>query len=258
MKRLAIAIMLIGVSAGSALAYSSPFAGTWKLNVKMSKFTGDTFTYTESAKGFHYSNGSTISYDFAMDGKDYTILPGRTMAWTKVGDHAWEVVAKNEDKVLSKTHREISADGKKMISSYVEYRPDGKTVTESDVYDRVSGSHGLAGKWKDVKVQAATDVMTITTPSAGQFELSVPSYKQTISGPTDGTPVEIKGPTIPPGAMASYKALAPEKWEYSITLKGKAYVKGVMTVSAGGKMLTDTSWVPEKEAEKTVAVYDKS
>jgi hypothetical protein len=41
-------------------------------------------------------------------------------------------------------------------------------------------------------------------------------------------------------------------------LQGKVYAKGVMSVSADGKTLTDTSWVPGKESEKEVVVYTKS
>jgi hypothetical protein len=62
---------------------------------------------------------------------------------------------------------------------------------------------------------------------------------------------------VPPGVTASYKAIGVDKWDYELSIKSKLYVQGVMTVSAGGKTLTDASWVPNKEAEKSVAVYDK-
>jgi hypothetical protein len=67
MKRFAFALILLAASAGCAVA-ESPFAGTWKLNTEKSKFTGDTFSYTSTATGFHYSNESTVEYNFAIDG----------------------------------------------------------------------------------------------------------------------------------------------------------------------------------------------
>jgi hypothetical protein len=257
MKHLELAAVLLLVSSGTALAQASPFAGTWKLDTAKSQFTRDTFTVSKTAAGLHYSNGGPVSFDFAIDGKDYPVIPGRTTAWTKAADGGWDQVAKTDGKVLSKAHRVLSLDGKTLTSTYVGYRPDGTESHESDVYTRVSGSHGLEGEWKDVKVKAATDTMMISA-SPGRYEIKTPSYKESISGSTDGAPAEIKGPTVPPGAMASYKATGPAEWTYSITLKGTVYDKGVMTVSPDGRTMTDTSWIPGKESEKVVAVYQKT
>src|SRR5271170_5098280 len=135
MRRIAFTLVLLAASAGIALAADSPFAGTWKLNVEKSKFTGDTFTYAATATGFHYSNGATLEYDFAVDGKDYPTIPDRTVSWTKAGDNAWDTVAKDgKGTVLSKAHRVLSADGKKLTITYTSYRPGGGTEEGSDVY----------------------------------------------------------------------------------------------------------------------------
>src|SRR5271170_7127931 len=135
MKRFAFALILIAAGAASALAADSPFAGTWKLNVEKSKFTGDTFTYTVTATGFHYSNGATIEYDFAADGKDYPVIADRTVSWAKSGDNAWDTVSKDgKGTVLSKAHRVLSADGKKLTITYTSYKPGGGTEEGSDVY----------------------------------------------------------------------------------------------------------------------------
>lgn len=83
-------MLFVAVNAGLAAAADSPLAGTWKPSVEKGKFTGDTFTFTASATGFHYTNGSTVSYDFATDGKDYPTIADRTVAWTKAGDNAWD------------------------------------------------------------------------------------------------------------------------------------------------------------------------
>jgi len=258
MKRFAFALILIAAGAASALAADSPFAGTWKLNVEKSKFTGDTFTYTATATGFHYSNGATIEYDFAIDGKDYPTIPDRTVSWTKSGDSAWDTVSKDgKGTVLSKAHRVLSADGKRYTVSYTSYRPDGTTAEGMDEYARVSGGPGLAGKWKDVKTKETSDSMTIAVPSAGQVEIEFPNYKETIAGPTDGTPIPVKGPTIPDGVTTTVKVEGPKKWSRTVTLNGKTYSQSTMTVSSDGKVLDVVSWVPGKESEKETAVYDK-
>jgi hypothetical protein len=258
MQRVALTLILLAGCAGSALAADSPFAGNWKLNVEKSKLTGDTLTYSATPNGYHYSNGATLEYDFAADGKDYPMIAGRTVAWTKSADNTWDSVVKNEKgTVLSKSHRVLSKDGKKLTISYTSYRPDGTTGDGTDEYLRVSADTGLVGKWKDVKSKETSTSMTIAVPAAGQVAVEYPSYKQTISGPTDGTPIAVNGPTVPAGLFRSYKATGSHKWTFTTTLNGKVWRQGILSVSADGNTLTDVSWIPGKASEKEVDVYQK-
>ena len=258
MKAFLFALTILA-SAGGAVAHAetSPFAGTWKLEAAKSKFTGDTLTYAKTATGFKFSNGGPVSYAFAIDGKDYPMMAGRSTAWTKTGPGAWDVVFKVDGKVVTKAHRALSADGKTLTTTYVETRPDGTTTKEKDVYQRVSGTEGLAGDWKDVKVDVADDIVKVTIGAPGTFKLEDPIDKVVVVGKTDGSPVTMTGPTIPPGASATYKAVSPTTWAYTRFLNGKIFSKGELTVLAGGKELTDSSWIAGKESEKSVAVYAK-
>ena len=106
-------------------------------------------------------------------------------------------------------------------------------------------------------MQTTQDVMKIMVPAAGRYEMVSPIYKSTVAGTTDGRPAPMKGPTVPPGAMVAYKAAGRTIWDYAIMIKDKTYAKGMLTVSPDGKTLTDTSWTPGKESEKSMAVYDK-
>lgn len=249
-----MALAVLAAASGAAQAADSPFAGTWKMDVAKSHLVGDTVTYAKTATGFESSGGS-ITYKFAIDGKDYPMLAGRTAAWSQTTDGGWDVVYKANGKVMTKLHRAISADGKQMLSTYAEPRPDGSTVTEKDLYERVSGTSGLTGKWKNVKVDAVGDSMTIAVPTPGAFKIDNATYKQVVSRKTDGSSATVTGPTIPPGATATLKAAGPGKWDYAYLLKAKVFGQGVMAVSADGKTLTDTSWSPGKKAEKSVLVY---
>jgi hypothetical protein len=242
---------------GAAFA-ESPFVGSWKMDVAKSTFTGDTMTYTKTATGYHYSNGSTFAYDFADDGKPYTtMIAGRTATWTKTGDGGWDMVFAIDGKVLTKAHRTLSPDGSTMTTTYEEYRPDGTTVHESDVYKRVSGSSGLAGKWEDIKVDAAPDTLVISPAAPMTYKVEYPTQKLTIMAHTDGSPSVVSGPTVPAGATASFMTADDHKWTYINKLGGKVMGEGIMTVSADGAMLTDTSWTEGKEAEKTAEVYTR-
>jgi hypothetical protein len=258
MKRVALTLILLAGYAGSAMAADSPLAGNWKLNVEKSKLTGDTLTYSATSTGYHYSNGATLEYDFAADGKDYPMISDRKVAWAKSGENAWDSVVKDDKgTVLSKSHRVLSEDGKRLTVTYTSYRPDGTTGNGTDEYARLSGSKGLLGKWKDVKSNEASTSMTIAVPAPGQIAIEIPSYKQSLAGPVDGTPIAVKGPTVPAGAFRSYKATGPNKLSYTTTLNGKVWRKGLLSVSADGHVLTETSWIPGKESEKEVDVYER-
>ena len=257
MKLSALTLVAALTLSGAAFA-ESPFVGSWKMDVSKSTFTGDTMTYTKTATGYHYSNGSTFSYDFADDGKPHTtMIAGRTATWTKTADGGWDVTFSADGKVLTKAHRTLSSDGATMTTSYEEYRPDGTTVHESDVYKRVSGSSGIEGKWEDIKVDAASDTMMISPGTSMTYKVEYPTQKIVIMAHTDGSPSVVKGPTVPPGATASFTKADDHKWTYINKLNGKVISEGILSVSADGAMLTDTSWVEGKEMEKTAGVYTR-
>jgi hypothetical protein len=238
--------------------FPGAFDGAWKLDTAKSHYAGETFSYTKTAKGFRYSNGGTISYEFAADGKDYPTIESRSTAWSKAADGGFDTVVRANDQVISKGHRTISPDGATLTGDFTYYRPDGSTETERDVAKRLSGGPGLAGRWQAVKVKLQADsTVTISTSADGRFEYRCQQCQEVIAGRLDGSPSSVTGPTIPPGAEASYKAVGPRKWAWTLSLKDKVYVKGTLSVSADGATLTDTSWVPGKEAEASVAVYTK-
>jgi hypothetical protein len=258
MKSIALALVLFAVGGSAASAADSPFAGTWKLNVGKSKLAGDTFSYTATATGFQYSNGSTVKFDFATDGKDYPATPGRTVSWTKNGENTWDSVYKDsQGTVLSKVHRVLSADGKTMTVSTTDYHADGTTSEDKVVRARVSGGPGLAGTWKEVKVSPAADTTIISVPSAGRIKYEFPRDKQFVEGPVDGTASRVQGQSVPEGATVAFSQKASNELEWSYAVKGTVMQQGEDAVSSDGRSLTSVNWVPGKESEKTIQVYDK-
>lgn len=258
MKHIALTLVLLVASAGAAAALNSPFAGTWKLNVDKSSLAGQTLTYAATATGFQFSNGSSVKFDFALDGKDYPVVPGRTVSWTKSADNTWDSIYKDgKGTVVSKVHRVLSADGKTMTVVSTDYHADGTTSQETDVRTRISGGPGLAGSWKEVKVSRDTTTMIISVPSAGHIRYESPRAKEITEGPVDGTPSPVQGPSVMEGATIAYKQSTSNELTWSYAVKGKVLWQGVDTVSSDGKSLTSVGWAPGKESEKTTEVYDK-
>jgi hypothetical protein len=257
MKRFAVVLVLLAASVSAALAADSPFAGTWKQDVGKSKLAGSTFTYTATAAGFQYSNGSTVKFDFATDGRDYPAMPGRTVSWIKSGDNSWDSVWKDDHgTVISKVHRVLSPDGKTMTDSHTDFRANGTTSEGTDISERVSGGPGLAGTWKEVKVSPAADTVIISVPSKGHIRYEFPKDKTFVEGPVDGTPSRYQGPRVADCTIA-FKQKTPNELEWAFAVKGTVMFQGVDTVSSDGRSLNSVNWAPGKESEKTTQVYDK-
>lgn len=260
MKAIWILSSLLALPAGAALAADSPWDGTWKLDEASSQLTGQTMTISKGAGGLlHYADGSSASYDFGLDGKDYPGWGDRTVAWSPAGPSAWEGVVKADGKVLSRVHRVLSADGKTLTEDWTGTRPDGSTFHEEDVFTRVSGSGGLVGTWRvaNIKGPSGPTVFVISQPAPGIVRYELPDMKASVEGRTDGSDNPLSGPTVPPGSTVSFKALSPTKTRYVMKLNGRIDTMGDETLAADGKSFTDVNWLPGKEAETTSSRYVK-
>lgn len=144
-----------------------------------------------------------------------------------------------------------------MTVTSTDYRADGTTTQSTVVRARVSGGPGLAGTWKEVKVSASADTEIISVPSAGHIKYEFPKDKQFVEGPVDGTPSRFQGPSVAEGSTVAFRQNASNELEWSYAVKGKVMQQGVDTVSSDGRLLTSSSWVPGKESQKIIQVYDK-
>jgi hypothetical protein len=259
MKKLLFACVLLALSTLPAIADDNPWVGTWKLDSTKSHFTGDTFTYSKAPNGLmHYSDGSATDFDFGIDGKEYKTVSDRTVTWTATGENAWDTVMKANGTVLASSHRQLSSDGKTLSIKSTGTRPDGSTFNNEFVYQRVTGSTGLIGKWRSTKVDLSNpEIYIITMPSPGIYRMEYPVFKETTEGKPDGTDNPVNGPTVPPNTTFSFKMVSPTKMSYVNKVDGKPRNYGVQTLAADGKSITDVSWSPGKESEKETDVLIK-
>jgi hypothetical protein len=256
MRKFMIASVMIAVSA-AAFAEGNPWVGTWKLDAARSHFIGDTFSYAAAKDGkLHYSDGSTNSYDFGLDGKDYPAAYGRTTSWTASGDHVWDSVTKANGALLWKVHRVLSADGKTLTLTATGARPDGSKFNDITSYTRVSGSKGLVGTWRSTKTEVSlADVYIITAPSATALHWEFPMDKSSVAAKGPGVDTPLLGPNIPATLTFNYKMDSARKLSYVVKFQGRPDTFGVQTLAADGKSFTDTYWSPGKETEKATALY---
>jgi hypothetical protein len=242
--------------AGAATA--DAWIGTWKLDPSKSDFSGETMTYSKSSTGkYRYSEGPA-SYEFAMDGKPYPAPYGRTATWTQVSDHVWDSISSREGAPTIHIHRELSVDGKTLNVTATGTNPDGTSIDESSVFQRVGGGTGLAGKWRSVKTTAGSPaVFIVSSPSPGIMRFEIPEWRQTAEGKLDGSDLPLTGPSATPGLTFSGKVDPSGKFNYMLKYQGKPDMYGVQTMAADGKSYTDVTWPAGKPNETTTGVYVK-
>jgi hypothetical protein len=147
----AVAVVCLAL-AGSMLADSMAFVGTWKLNLDKSKYPagqapksltrtvsadGDTVTYKFEGLG---PDGSVFSYGFAskLDGKDSEVtgtgMPygADHVAIKQLNSHMTSATLKKGGKIVGTSSATVSHDGKTLTLTS-KGTANGKTVS---VYDK--------------------------------------------------------------------------------------------------------------------------
>ena len=240
------------------LAADSPFDGTWKLNPAKSKLSGESYTVSMKADGmFHFSAGGAIMYDYACDGKPYPAMADRTISCTTSADGVTDYTFKIGDRTLRTMHEVIAADGKTLVETHVSYRPDGSSSTGESTYVRTAGTTGPVGTWKDVKAESTNASVMKIKVSGASMHVEEPSYSESYDAKLDGTPATVSGPTVPKGAAMALTKESGTKLRYKEMLNGTLLVEGTQAVSADGMVLTEEEWIPGRESEKAVLVYEK-
>jgi hypothetical protein len=247
---------VMALAAAPCLASGSPWDGTWKLNEAKSKMTGSTVTITQSDKMYTVDSG-TFKFSFACDGKDYNLLPDRTISCT-VSGNSYTLVEKVNGKLYATIKRQISADGKTLTDVTSGKRPDGTAFTDHETDTRVGSGSGMAGTWKETAIKNSAPGVFILKVNGDVLHYENPGYKETSDAKLDGTPAPIKGPDAPAGLTVSNKYDGgSSKLASSVSLNGKELGRDVMTLSADGKTISDVYWTPGKESEKQTYVYDR-
>jgi len=153
---LMMVLVAVAIAAGSTMAQTNPFVGTWKLDTAKSKYEGAvapkslTRTVTADGSGLKYSfegvagDGSKLSYSFSsnLDGKDVPVtgvgIPAGadTIALKKVNEHKTEGILKKGGKEVGKASAEVAKDGKTTTVKTSGKSADGKEIKTESVYEK--------------------------------------------------------------------------------------------------------------------------
>jgi hypothetical protein len=250
--------LILGVlfAFGVALAADAPYLGKWKMNAAKSDFGESTVTYEQTpSKEFKVTaDGETRT--FKIDGKDYPSFDGRTAAWKQIDDRTWQSTHKLDGKTLWTRSIQVSPDGKTLRVELKGTNPDGTPMNDTTVYERVSGSTGLVGKWKTKTVAATAGIMELAPHDTDGITWTDASIGSKIIAKFDGKDYPAKGATFGPGYTMALKKTGPTSFETTVKYQGKPIYASRWMVSADGKSLTETGEAVQA-GEKYKVVYDR-
>lgn len=239
----------------AALAADLPYVGKWKTNLAKSDF-GQTFiTFTSLPGGEWQSTAFGVTYKFKMDGHDYSDSMGGTVAWKAVDSSTWEAVAKGNGKVTETDTYKLGAAGKTLTDTVKEMKADGGSVDSTTVYERASGGPSLAGSWKTKKVSGGAGMMELAASGTDGLVYKDLDQGMSCDVKLDGKDYPCSGPMLPPGFTAAMKNAA-GSLDLTVKKDGKPFFKSAYTVTADGKMMTETG-AAAAGGDKFKIVFDR-
>jgi hypothetical protein len=158
----------------------------------------------------------------------------------------------------AKEHRSFSADGKLMTMKTINLGLDGSASISELVRERKSGTTGLVGEWVNTKTTlTGTPVEQRIVVTGDTIHIEWIHTQQTVDAKLDGSDGTVAGPRVAPATAMTFTVVGPKQLTYAQKLNGKVLSQGTLTLSADGKSYTQEAWVPGKESEKTVQVFEK-
>jgi hypothetical protein len=250
-------ICAIGVTLDGCSAAQSPWDGKWKLNELKSNFIGPTFSITVSPAGDYRIDNEAFGYSFRCDGKDYPAGSGHTTSCDQINSLTIELKGKTKGVLSTDTNWEVSKDGKALTTRPNRVLPDGNAKPAQKEFERISGSTGFAGRWKEANPSDSQPKMLVLALDGGVLHLEYPDIGQYSNSPLDGTQVPIHGPKVHPGTTYSAKMHDPHQLQTALSFAGKAVRLSNLRLSDDEQTLFAESWTPEHPDERDLRVYEK-
>lgn len=251
-------VVLTGMAAAALITAAAPgYFGKWKMDAAKSDFGDTTFTISQTPSGEMQFSADGQTYTFKIDGKDYPAMFGGTAAWKSTDATTWEVSNKLNGRFLGTNTFKLSADGKSLTENSKGPKPAGGTYDDTATYQRMSGTAGLAGKWKTKNFKSsAPNVMEFAAAAADGMTINLSAFQAVCNVKFDGQEYPCTGPTMPPGMTVALKKSGANGFEMTEKMGGKALYQSTFTASADGKTLTENGRAVAT-GEKIKVVYNR-
>jgi hypothetical protein len=241
---------------GLAVAADPPYAGKWKMNLAKSNFGESTITYEPAGGGAMKMTMDGQSYTFTPDGKEVKTPWGTTMSIKSIDAKTWSATETTNGKVSMAGTMKVSDDDKTLSMNAKRTKPDGGTSDESMTLTRVSGGHGLAGKWKMKNMNSsAPESLEITPQGADGVRIAIGGDGGVCNPKLDGKEYPAKGKMWPAGWSCAVTK-AGDGLDVRWRRDGKDMYKINWSASADGKTLTEKGSAAGVNETFTI-VYDR-
>jgi hypothetical protein len=192
-----------------------------------------------------------------VDGKDYPAYFGAEAAWTSLSPTSWQTVWKLKGKAVNTDTVTLSPDGKTLTVNTKGTKPNGETIDDTVVSERVSGGPGLTGKWKTKNLKSASpNVLEFVPSGTDGLTFRIVDMQLSCEVKLDGKDHACSGPTLSPGWTVMVAKQGARALDMTIKNNGKILFKSLYTVSADGKTLTEHGTAVGNN-EKTTVVFDR-
>jgi hypothetical protein len=120
----------------------------------------------------------------------------------------------------------------------------------------LSGSNDFAGEWLDTSYLQQHADMTLRLDNQA-FHIDYPSVGQHIDAPLDGVEAAVRGPHVLEGATLAVRPAGNREFLIVTKLRGKVFTQGSLKLSNDGRIITASSWTPDRPDGKGTLVYEK-
>jgi hypothetical protein len=142
----AIAVAFEGCYVGPSI-----WDGEWTLNKLKSNYAAPTFSIAISPSGEYRVDNEAYGYSFRCDGKEYPAPSDNTTSCTQISSLAIALRQRTSGDAPATTRWELSADGKTLTTRENKIQPGGSLKYFEKVFERISGSGGFNGRWRETK-----------------------------------------------------------------------------------------------------------
>jgi len=182
----------------AAAPASSPFDGTWHIELAKTKFSPKPLSFYIGQNWYHCV---TCNPTFAIpaDGQDHAVAGQSfdTYSVTVVDPHTISATAKKDGKVISEQTRTVSDDGKVLTVKGTSYSLSGGPASTYEATARRDGAvpsavHATSGDWVIEKESASDNGLTTTYKLNGdELTMSAPTG-ETYTAKLDGSDYPVK------------------------------------------------------------------
>lgn len=247
--------VLFAALATCLVAGNATYEGKWKMNLSKSDFGESTVTFEMTSAGEIKATTDGVTYTVKTDGKDYPTPWGTTTVWKSVNANTWEFTNKLNGKVMETATVKLSADDKTLTMDAKTVQATGGTANNTNVYQRVSGGPGLAGKWKTKNVKSsAPGIVELITKGPDGITFNFVNEGATCEAKFDGKDYPATGAMFPAGWTCAVSKAGDNGLDVTWKKDGKPMYKSNMT--AAGKTLTELTNATGS-ADKVKIVYDR-